>query len=233
MNKVSLASLVLPISVIATALVTAFSAAPSWAGTLNFATNVTSHQQGTGIADEWRKETHRATGSYLKGYTGNTSNSSAVKNFLNGQNKDFLSLGVGGQAVFEFGTHFSGSVTLWETTWGEKSNQAAYDERVEVFVGNDLQNWLSIGTIQNIADNAYISSNGATLNINNNNTYKYVRLLDKSENKSGRDGFDVNAIAVRGVSVPEPTSVLGVLVFGTVAAGGLSKKKKTPKPGLS
>ncbi|MDJ0554404.1 MAG: PEP-CTERM sorting domain-containing protein [Microcoleaceae cyanobacterium MO_207.B10] len=135
-------------------------------------------------------------------------------------------MGFGGEVVFSFAEMFSKEVTVFETTLGNYSFQSDDDEQVEVFVGNDLNNWLSIGEIQNIGDET--SSGGATLDIGNNNLYQYVRLVDLSEVVDDGDGFDINAIAVNTAmeSVPEPTSTLGLLTVGILGAGSLLKRKQ-------
>lgn len=208
------AAFVLPISLVITAL----TAVPSMAASLTYATKVEFYDNKGTSMENYRKDTDNALGAPQLDPSNNS-------------NKDFLSLGIGGEAIFSFGKLFSGQVTLWETTWGNYTKQSGYDEKVQVLVGNSLDgnNWLDIGTIQNIADNAYKNSLGATLNINNNNTYKYVKLIDKSQNLTGRDGFDVNAIAVMGVdaaSVPEPTSALALLAVGTFGASSVLKRKQ-------
>ncbi|MDJ0516926.1 MAG: PEP-CTERM sorting domain-containing protein [Trichodesmium sp. MO_231.B1] len=141
---------------------------------------------------------------------------------------NFLALGFGGEAVFSFGGMFSEQVKVWETTFGNHNSQSDYDEKVEVFVGNDLENWLSIGVIENIADEAYIG--GATLDIGNSNLYQYVRLVDLSEVAADRDGFDINAIAVNMEMereyVPESSATLGLLAVGALAIGSLIKRKQ-------
>ncbi|MGB0562185.1 MAG: PEP-CTERM sorting domain-containing protein [Spirulinaceae cyanobacterium] len=157
--------------------------------------------------------------------------------------KDFLSLGMGGSAIFSFASpdnldgYFSGSITVWETTWGHKSHQGQYDERIEVFVGNDLNtvdNWLSVGEIWNIRDGAFdtnqsdgLAGSGATLDIGNDELYKYVRVVDLSGKRA--DGFDVNAIAVNPAgqpteAVPEPTTIIGGLL--ALGGGALAKKRR-------
>ena len=148
-------------------------------------------------------------------------------------NKDFLSLGISGRAVFDFGQSFSGDVTIWETTWGNKSSQNSYDERIDIYYGNfdsvtdweslaeDLTQWTYAGEILNIADNAYNTAQGAT-NAGDApaGIFNYVLVVDKTtQEAANRDGFDVNAIAVNGVDtkdVPEPASLLGLLVVGAV-----------------
>ncbi|AFY99968.1 PEP-CTERM sorting domain-containing protein [Calothrix sp. PCC 6303] len=215
-------STLLPFSIAATAL----STTPVFAGTLDFATNVLEYKEGQGIQTSWRRITDNALGSYDKGYKGEEAD---VEKFFHTKNQNFLSLGLGGEAIFEFGKKFTKEVTVWETTWGSANEKQSYhDERIQIFVGNDLKNWLSIGTIKNIADGAYKEKEGATLQIGNNDTYKYVRVVDKSQVADGRDGFDVNAIAVRGVTqaVPEPGAILGLLAVGGMVVAK-SKKQKT------
>ncbi|MEM6715927.1 MAG: PEP-CTERM sorting domain-containing protein [Cyanobacteria bacterium P01_D01_bin.6] len=154
-------------------------------------------------------------------------------------NKDFLSLGLGGRAVFDFGQLFSGDVTVWETTWGYRANQSSYDERVDIYYGNfsditdwktlseDLSQWVEAGEILNVADNAYNTASGAT-NAGEapEGVFSHVLLVDKSVTRG--DGFDVNAIAVNGVdsqAVPEPASILGLAMLGAVGTTGWRKRK--------
>ena len=147
-------------------------------------------------------------------------------------NKDFLSLGIGGRAVFNFGQDFSGGVSIWETTWGNKSNQSKYDERVNIYYGNfknntdwnilsnDLSQWTAAGEILNIQDKAYNTVLGASNSRSApTGVFNHVLLVDKSQSKIGRDGFDVNAIAVQGIEqqeIPEPTAVVGLLMLGAL-----------------
>ncbi|MGD1860298.1 MAG: PEP-CTERM sorting domain-containing protein [Leptolyngbyaceae cyanobacterium] len=160
---------------------------------------------------------------------------------LDSKNLDFLSLGMGGRAVFDFGQAFSGDVSLWETTWGNKSSQGAYDEQVDIYYGNfatesvwqelahDLSQWVYAGEILNIADGAYNTEDGAT-NAGSapEGIFSHVLLVDKSEVKGNRDGFDVNAIAVNGVdpqAVPEPASALALVMVGAVGGTRLLKRR--------
>jgi hypothetical protein len=186
---------------------------PASASSLSYATTVEQYNAGSGVIGD-RGNTDNALGAPQADDTNN-----------------FLSLGMEGDAIFSFGGLFNGSVTVWETTWGHKSQQSDYDEQIEVFVGNNIdevENWLRIGEILNIQDGAYDGdqndgevNSGATLDIGNDESYKYVRVVDTS-NQSG-DGFDVNAIGVNPVepgeasaSVPEPGSM-----FALAAVGGL------------
>lgn len=209
-------------------------AAPAQAGT--FATNIEYYNQG--------KFNYNDPGKVAK----RTNTDNALGAPQADATNDFLSLGVDGWGIFSFDTWFSGEITLWETTWGFKSKQSQYDEKVEVYVGTELDfvagdlgatldndNWFDVGTVENIANSAFdtnqndgLAGAGATLNIGNDNLYKYVLLVDKSQDKSGRDGFDVNAISVNPASpasVPEPATVLGLLTVGALGIGAKRQRK--------
>lgn len=198
-----------------------------------FATDVVYYNNNGTQMDEYRKNTNNALGDpellidSANGYSGN---------------KDFLALGVGGRAVFGFGQDFAGEVTLWETTWGNKSSQGAYDERIDIYYGNfgsdvdwestahDLSLWTNSGEILNIQDNAYNTAAGAS-NVGSaaSGIFNRVLLVDKSKSGNRRDGFDVNAIAVQSVEsnqeVPEPTSVVSLLMIGGLGLQQLKKRR--------
>jgi hypothetical protein len=198
--------------------------APSYAQ--SFATGTEAYNPGTGNIANYRQDVTNAWGAPQADKT-----------------KDFLSLGMGGSAIFSFASaentegYFSGSVTVWETTWGNQSQQSQYDERIELFVGNDLndvENWLSIGEIWNIRDKAFdtnqqdgLAGAGATLSIGNDNLYKFVQVVDLSQKQA--DGFDVNAIAVNPAAapsqeVPEPATIIGSLF--ALGGGVIAKKRR-------
>ncbi|MEL6555215.1 MAG: PEP-CTERM sorting domain-containing protein [Cyanobacteria bacterium J06621_11] len=197
-----------------------------------YATDVVYYDNNNTSMGSYRKDTSNALGDpnltsdSESGYSGN---------------KDFLSLGLGGRAVFNFGQDFAGEVSIWETTWGKKSQQSSYDERVDIYYGNfdsntdwdslanDLSQWTNAGEILNIQDNAYNKAAGATnAGFAPTGVFNHVLLVDKSQKKGGRDGFDVNAIAVQGVEkqeVPEPLSVAGILFVGALSTQTLRKRK--------
>ncbi|MGG6297140.1 PEP-CTERM sorting domain-containing protein [Leptolyngbya sp. AN02str] len=193
---------------------------PSYAAGLTYASKVESYTEGAGIKEAYRRNTSNALG-----------NPNLDGKFFD-NNKKFLSLGVGGQAIFSFGTAFQDSVTIWETTWGAKKNQNSYDEQVEVYVSDSLSgNWILAGLIKNIADNAYRSQAGATVTLQQGATYNFLKLVDKSAAGSDRDGFDINGIAVKASAtqpVPEPTTMSGLAVAaaGLVAARRRQAKQK-------
>ncbi|MEO1619784.1 MAG: PEP-CTERM sorting domain-containing protein [Cyanobacteria bacterium J06632_3] len=189
-----------------------------------YATDVVYYDNNGTSMDSYRADITNALGDpglttdSANGYTGN---------------KDFLALGLGGRAVFNFGQDFSGDVSVWETTWGAKSQQSNYDERIDIYYGNfdsnvdwsvisnDLSQWASAGEILNIQDNAYNTALGASNSGSApSGIFNHVLLVDKSQVQSGRDGFDVNAIAVQGVEqqeVPEPAAATGLLMIGAIA----------------
>lgn len=237
MSFVSLKSVAVTVS-LAVSTVIGVSAAPAFANT-NFATGVVSHEydkETSGLEEgSKRADTENAVGDYLNTY--DKEEHGSEENFLLNKNKDFLSLGLGGEAIFEFGEYFFPEITVWETTWGEKKGQGQHDERLEVLVGNDLEEWISLGIIENIAGGAYNSVDGATISAAegseiSNQLFRYVKLVDKSPVPgTSRDGFDINAIAAKGSgklvkAVPEPASILGLLAVGAVSAGSLGKRKK-------
>jgi|GEM_PF-2878764 hypothetical protein len=218
----------------ASVAMTAMTATASMATSLTYATEVESYTQGFfNYQDQGkinaRTQLDSALGSPEKG--GNVN-----------QVSDFLSLGLGGEAVFSFGTGFSGEVKIWETTWGKKSSQSSYWEEVDIYVGKTPNEWFKLGNIQNIADGAYDPSDagdsngqldgGASLfttDLFGAEVFNFVKVVDvtpESEWKTDRDGFDINAIAVEGVSVPEPASTLGLMAVGVLGVGSLAKKRQ-------
>jgi hypothetical protein len=215
MKSLSKALFALPAAV----LVTTLASLPSQASTLN-ATRVESYREGGGITEAFRRNTNNALGVAQAGET-----------------RDFLSLGLGGEAIFSFGGLFTGTVTLWETTWGNHTRQSAHDERVRVFVGNSLESnaqWTEIGQIFNIADDAD-GRNGASLNAGSG-AYRFLRVVDISPttgaNATSGDGFDINAISVqeaRSTGAPEPTTMAGLAIAGAGAIAARRKAKQSAK----
>lgn len=219
---------------------TILSSAGNAQATTLYATGVDYYNNNGTWMHNYRKDTSNALGS-----------ASLLTDSVNGYsgNKDFLSLGLGGRAIFDFGQAFSGTTTLWETTWGERTNQSDFDERVDIYYGNfdsgsdwatlayDLTQWTGAGEILNIEDNAYNTAAGATNeSFVPEGIYNRVMLVDKSQTGSGKDGFDVNAIAVQGITqanrpteVPEPTSIISLLMVGALGVQKIAASQKTTK----
>ena len=212
-----------------------FGAASNAQAAALYATDVVYYNNNGTAMDNYRKNTANALGS---------PNLTADSNNGYDGSKDFLSLGLGGRAIFDFGQDFSGNATLWETTWGDrKSNQSSHDERVDIYYGNfsagadwgvlanDLTQWTSAGEIFNIRDGAYNTAAGAT-NAGSapSGVFNRILLVDKSSAKSSKDGFDVNAIAVQGIEqqqIPEHTSILGLLMVGALGIQQIKASRKS------
>lgn len=169
-------------------------------------------------------------------------NAMGADNYNNGGY--FMSLGLGGRAVFDFGQKFSGDISLWEATGSSAptthryGSQSGYDERVDIYYGNfdsvvdwqstaeDLSQWSYAGDIFNIEDQAYFVDGATNAGEAAEGVFNYVMLVDKSQVVAGRDGFDVRAISVNPVeSVPEPTATLSLLMIGSVGIIRLMNRK--------
>ena len=141
----------------------------------------------------------------------------------------FMSLGLGGAAVFGFAQAFTGPVHVEEVTFGAR---AAHLETARVFVSNafdagagvfDAASFLEIGAITNATAINALQVTGR---------WRYLALLDTSPRVAGRDGFDVDAVSVNFVpqdqaiaSVPLPAAGL-VLLGGLAALGGLGRSRR-------
>lgn len=117
----------------------------------------------------------------------------------------FMSLGLGGAAVFRFAQAFTGSAAIHEVTFGTR---ASHLETARVFVAEtfaagtglfDANAFREIGRISNASRLSIIGFDG---------TYRYLALLDTSPRVAGRDGFDIDAISV--TAAPLPGSIAAV-----------------------
>lgn len=131
-------------------------------------------------------------------------------NALGAPDGNFYSLPVQGEAIFSFGSLFTGEGTIFEITWGKKKSQKDWDESVEISAGMDLDNWTLLDTIYNINDGAFTAL-GAKFG-QDSGPYKYLKVVDTSVNQK-KDGFDIDAIAVKSApeSVPEPGTVTALI----------------------
>jgi hypothetical protein len=133
---------------------------------------------------------------------------------------NFLSLGLGGSAVFEFDASFNLASIIIETTWGDPEN---YKEGADVYVGNslDTDEFTWITGIDNW------STDGQTeVSLPVSSTYQYLLVVDTTEttypNSPSTDGFDINAVGVKfaipNQQTPVPAAVwlLGSGLIGLV-----------------
>lgn len=172
-----------------------FTASASAASAVTYA-NLVDYNQGSGITDPGRTIESNAYGA---------------------PNGTFLSLGLGGSAVFSFGTAFTGPSAIIEITNGDRSG---YVETASVYGGvnydplvGDVSSFVWLGDIINTS---------ATSIVNFIGIYNFLYILDTSSG-AGRDGFDIDSISVAAVPVPAGVVLLG---SGLVALGWLGRRRK-------
>ena len=156
------------------------------AATVN-AVEVTNYAPGTGITDPNRKVTGNALGA---------------------ANGNFLSLGLGGSAVFSFGTNFGSPGAVFEITNGSRSQ---YVETADIFGSLDGLSWTKLASITNATLSNTFTFSGV---------YAFLKVSDTSPAGAGRDGFDIDSISVSAVPVP----AAGILLLG--ALGGLAAVRR-------
>lgn len=161
---------------LATAVAAGFSGAASAA--TYYATTVVEYTPGAGITDPWRMITDHALGA---------------------PDEEFLSLGLGGSAVFTFGRAFTGPGNVYEITY----SRPGYTETASVFGSVDGVTYDWIADINNVDENSSFTFAG---------TYNYLKVWDNSPSRPGRDGFDIDAVSVSAVPIP---------AAGLLLAGGL------------
>ncbi|MFT4149743.1 MAG: VPLPA-CTERM sorting domain-containing protein [Paracoccaceae bacterium] len=121
---------------------------------------------------------------------------------------EFMSLGLGGSAIFTFGNVFGSPLSTFEITLG---NVATYLETVDVYgILGGVETFL--GSVDN-----YSSTSLTFVGI-----FDSLKLVDTSISPKGekRDGFDVDALSVSSVPVP----AAGLLLVG--ALGGLAALRR-------
>ncbi len=151
-------------------------------------------------------------GAGVKGDRGNGANA------LGAADGKFLSLGLGGAAVFSFGQAFVGPASFLEVTFGKR---AGYVERAVIYVGNvftagsttfDASAFTRVGEISNATEAASLSFDGA---------YRFLAMVDTSPRKKGRDGYDIDAITVTAAPVAATLSAVPLPASAFFLLGGL------------
>ena len=182
--------------VLAAAAFVAVSATTAHAVT--FATATVDYNQGAGITDASRTITTNAVGA---------------------TDGNFLSLGLGGSAVFSFGSAFTGPAAVIEVTNGIRSGHyetamvwggTGYDIGTDTLIGAVL-----LGTINNTNSVATVAFNGI---------FSFLKIWDTSPVVAGRDGFDIDSISVAAVPLPAGIALLGAGLAGLGAMGWRKKR---------
>ena len=158
-------------------------------------------------------------------FRANTQNALGAPDKDNADDKNFLSLGLGGYAIFDFGAEFAGTVEVIETTWG---NRKGHKEYAEVWVADSGFDFDAYVTGEGFPEDdftfaAQIGNQDAQgysevdLTDLSDSPFRYVAIVDQTGGR--KDGFDVNAVGVSPVQVnptPEPSAIL---LFGMGLAG--------------
>jgi hypothetical protein len=148
---------------------------------------------------------------------------------------DFLSLGLGGFAVFDFGVGFQDATVTYETTFNDRDG---YPEKARVYGvgfgfdydGPDVDGYGVMSSPPDLSDTNLFTPLGVVDNADDagvfeltfeTGPYRYLVLEDVTDSGPSFDGFDVDAVAVTPVPLPGAAWLLG---FGLVAMVGLRRK---------
>lgn len=180
------------------------------------------------------------------GTVGTANNRNVPANALGAPNGSFLSLGltkpVGanpygsnpGFAVFDFGSVFSGSGIVVETTFGCSGTGSVctnYKEQVEVRFGldyafgtHDFADLADFTTGASLIGNADAQGTGKVFTIAGG-PFRYLALIDRSRELGtvSTDGFDVDAVGVTAVPVP---AALPMLAAGLGVLSLLGRRRR-------
>lgn len=175
---------------LALAAVAGAGAAPAATAATVFATSVVEYNEGAGITEAARRITGNALGA---------------------PDGKFLSLGLGGSAIIDFGTAFRAAMTVTEVTFG---NRADHVETMDIFGLATLVGPATfLGTVSNAAMTATLDFAGI---------FRYLKVVDTSPAMPGRDGFDIDSISV--AAIPLPASG-GLLALGLLGAAALRRRR--------
>ena len=153
-------------------------------------------------------------------------------------NTHFLSLGLGGLAVFDFGVEFDAGAIVFETTYGDRTY---WPEFAKIYVADSTYNFAGlnsnngaatispagftfVGAIDNLHPSIVIDLSALT------GPFRYILIQDTTPTWSrSYEGFDVDAIGVIGVApVPEPCTMM-LLGLGMAGLAIYSKRRQNNK----
>lgn len=156
-----------------------------------YADSVDSYTAGTGITSSARKVTGNALGT---------------------ADGKFLSLGVGGTVVLNFGETIAGThktLSISEVTWGDRSKTL---ESIDVFFGLDNV-FTFLGSMTNAAAVSLLDISGV---------FNQIKLVDTSDGAVTRDGFDIDSISVSPVPVP----AAGLMLLSALGLVSVLRRRK-------
>lgn len=143
-----------------------------------------------------------------------------VDNALTPPDSDFYRMNLDESLIFGFGGKQFSKFKIWETTW---DNRANWEESAQVSVGNDLNGPFTFvkDIFNNVETTGYINAGGM---------YTYLKITDTTSLNfpdspaiGDGNGFDIDAIGIK--TVPEPTSILGLLIVGGLGTAVVRKRK--------
>lgn len=147
---------------------------------------------------------------------------------LGAPDERFLSLGLGGAAVFSFGQMFTGPASVLEVTWGKR---AGYLETARVFVGNVFAAGTPVFNASDFTEIGAVTNADPLTSFAIEGTWRYLAFLDTSPQVRGRDGYDIDSVSVSTVppsveipAIPLPAS--GLLLLGGLI--GFARLRRKP-----
>jgi hypothetical protein len=146
---------------------------------------------------------------YTQG-SGVVASRAVTSNALGDADGSFLSLGLGGSAIFSFGTLFNPIGSIVEITFGNPNN---YKESADLF-----------GILSGVATFLGNISNTNSTSFSFAGVFDQLLVKDTSQAVAGRDGFDIDSISVTPASVPLPAS--GLLLIPALGAIALRRRRK-------
>ncbi|MEM7771488.1 MAG: PEP-CTERM sorting domain-containing protein [Cyanobacteria bacterium P01_A01_bin.37] len=152
-------------------------------------------------------------------------NSSWKENRMAISERDDFSLGRGGSITVKFTDNFLvGSNNDADDLWIFEAGGLVEGMFVEISTDGDT--WESLGEI---GGTQHAGIDIDAFGFSSADRFSFVRVTDNSRNRyrQGWAGADIDAIgAISSKDVPEPASLLGLLVMGGMAAGSTSLKRR-------